>query len=82
MINIDLVAHVRNPLLVRQSVNGFSSVIWNQEQSLINANYPSQPDIHEGFYWVHKILRNGTEFLIETVDGQLVEVHQDNAVLA
>jgi hypothetical protein len=82
MIDIDLVAHVKNPLLVRQSVNGLSSVIWDQSRSLIDDRYPSQPDVHEGLYWVHKILRNGTEFLIETLDGQLVEVHQDNAVLA
>jgi hypothetical protein len=77
-----LTAEIKNALIIHPSVNGFSSVSWTQERSLVDANYPQQPDIYEGFYWVHKILRNGTEFLIETVDGQLVEVHQDNAVLA
>ena len=76
-----LTAEIKNPLIIRSSVNGLSSVVWNQERSFVDANYPQQPDIYQGFYWVHKILRNGTEFLIETVDGQLVEVHQDNAVL-
>lgn len=77
-----LTAEIKNALIIQPSGNGFFSVCWNQERSLVDANYPQQPDIYEGFYWVHKILRNGTEFLIETVDGQLVEVHQDNAVLA
>lgn len=73
-----LIAEIKNPLIIQLN----SSTIWNQERALMDANYPQQPDIYEGFYWVHKILRNGTEFLIETIDGSLVEVHQDNAVLA
>jgi hypothetical protein len=76
-----LIAELKTPILVRESSTGFSSVAWNRARALVDSNYPQVADLYPGQYWVHKQLRNSTEFLIEGFDGQLIEVHQDNAEL-
>jgi hypothetical protein len=77
----DLVAQLNNPVLISPSGERFSSVAWDKERAVIDPKYPQAPDLYEGLYWVRKILKNATELLIEGLDGELVEVHQDNAQL-